>query len=144
MADGTTSNIENIMVGDSILSVNIATMKIEKDIVDKIESPMNEFLVVLQFQNSISNTNTLDHPYFVKNKGLCSYSPEMTLRKYGIAAKQLEEGDVCFIEKNGELAEIRLLSMHRKEKKQIRTYNLSSVRKNHNFFANGILVHNKR
>ena len=56
----------------------------------------------------------------------------------------LEIGDVAlsFDPCSKQVKEIKLLS-HQKVVNEVMTYNLSKINNNHNFFANGILVHNK-
>ena len=56
----------------------------------------------------------------------------MRLKKEDIAMKI--EGDIL---KEVEIKQIRII------KKKQKTFNLSNVKDNHDFFANGILVHNK-
>jgi hypothetical protein len=143
MYDGNLKNIENIKIGDKVLSYNLKTKQTEISVVEELENPIHEFFVKLNFEKNIENINTLDHPYHVKDKGWSSYDPQATKHKYGLDVKKMNVGDtVLFYKKGKNLQEIRLL-----EEKFIdqihQTYNLSKVSENHNFFANGILVHNK-
>ena len=89
-----------------------------------------------------SNTNTFDHPYYVKGKGWSSYGPELTKKRYGIDAKLIEVGDKCLVYEKGQLTEISVTSLTERAG-DVGTYNLTDVSNNHNFFANGVLVHNK-
>ncbi|RTY83030.1 hypothetical protein EKL97_05640 [Flavobacterium sp. LS1P28] len=144
MSNGNTTTIENVKVGDSILTYNIERQKIEIANVEKIVTPIHSEFVELSFDNSITNTNTLDHPYYVKNKGWCSYDPELTLSNYGLHVKRYKEGDIVlhYDETKKTTHEIRIKKLKLISKEQ-KTYNLQKVSKNHDFFANGILVHNK-
>merc|ERR1719391_620399 len=38
---------------------------------------------------------SLDHPFFVKDKGWCSARPRQTLERYGIPCGDLATGDIC-------------------------------------------------
>lgn len=143
MSDGTLKKIEEVSLGDSILTYNTDKNKIEIGNVEAIVTPLHSKLIELQFENN-SNTNTLDHPYYVKNKGWCSYDPKLTLTNYGLKVKKYKIGDIVLqydnIKKKINEIHIKNLILINREQK---TYNLQKVSKNHDFFANGILVHNK-
>jgi hypothetical protein len=141
MSDETTKNIEDVKVGDYVKTVNIENMKIEDKQVLEITSPIHSDMIKIKFETT-ENKNTFDHPYFVKEKGLASYKPDLTLQRYGIKAEQLEIGDIVYKNVNGKLIEEKILKIT-EEIKEVQTYNLINVEDNHNFFANGILVHNK-
>lgn len=88
-------------------------------------------------------TSDLMHLYFVKDKGWASYNPALTKKNYNLVVNQLEENDICYILDNmNQIKEIEIQKISLLYKKE-KTYNLSKVENNHNFFANGILVHNK-
>lgn len=144
MADGTLKKIENVDVDDKILTYNIDTNEIEIGSVEKIVTPIHSELIELEFDDNITNTNTLDHPYYVKNKGWCSYDPNLTMLNYGLKVSQYTVGDVViqYNTSNKKTNEIHIKNLRYINKEQ-KTYNLQRVSKNHNFFANGILVHNK-
>lgn len=95
-------SIEKIHAGDTILSVNTETMKIELDIVRQIDSIKHSEIVHISFKDNTENYNTFDHPYYVKNKGWCSFMPLQTEQKYDIKTKQLLIGDTCLKYKNKE------------------------------------------
>ena len=143
LSDGTERNIENIKIGDKILSYNLETKQSEEDIVDRIDSPIHNNMIVVKWEHT-TNTNTFDHPYYsvVKNDWV-SYKPELTLINYDIDIQQLVVGDIgLFINENGDIIESKLLSVE-EINETTKTYNLTIVRNNNNYFANGMLVHNK-
>ena len=161
MADGTDKNIENVRVGDKILSYNFNSEKVEEDIVERTDHPTHDDLVTIETEHS-TNTNTHDHPYFsVLKNSWVSYKPELTKDRYinnGAWGPAFEEdeidaiqignpqspvGDIAlYIDEDGNLKESKFLSI--KENNQTtKTYNLTRIKNNHNFFANGLLVHNK-
>jgi YD repeat-containing protein len=143
MADGTTKAIENVAVGEKVLTYNITKRLVETGIVQEVTVTVHTELVTIAFNNHTSNTNTPDHPYFVKSKGWCSYNPEKTKLNYGLNASKLEIGDlVLHIIANNKLEAVIIKKISPISKKQ-KTYNLHKVSKNHDYFANGILVHNK-
>ncbi len=55
----------------------------------------------------------------------------------------MEIGDVCFFYTEEGLKEIKVMKIETISE-NITVYNLSDVANNHNFFANGVLVHNKK
>jgi len=134
--------IEKLREGDTILSVNMKSMIVEEDIVQQINSPKHNNLIKLIFSDSTTIFNTSDHPYFVKGKGWCSFKPKETLQKYKLNTKQLEEGDMCLKFLNSKLREVQLKSII-EIKGEFQTYNLTLLKKNNNYFANGILVGNE-
>jgi hypothetical protein len=131
--------IEQINTGDTVLSLNTQTMKIEKDIVRQIDSVKHSDIVHISFSDLTSNDNTSDHPYYVKNKGWCSYKPSLTQQKYNIAAKQLLIGDTCLKLKSNRLIEIQVRDIIEKPG-SVMSYNLSRLERNNSYFANGVLV----
>ncbi len=100
MADRTIENIENLNVGDTILNYNFDKKKFEKNRILKIEKAQENNLIEIVFENYIIIVSTEDHPYYVKDKGLCSFNPVLTFNKYGIKTKKLEVYDYCFFVKN--------------------------------------------
>jgi RHS repeat-associated protein len=144
MSDGVLKNIEDVRVGDIVKTYNFELEKVENNEVLKTISPVQDKLIKISLQNSIVNINTVDHPYFVKGKGWCSYKPIDTKKRYNFDVKQLEKNDTCYLLNGGdEIVEIKIINIESTNREE-RTYNLSEVKNNHNFFANGILVHNKQ
>jgi|NGEPerStandDraft_6_1074524.scaffolds.fasta_scaffold07169_3 hypothetical protein len=134
-----TKSIEKIQREDTILSFNLETKKTEKDIVVQIDSVKHNDIVRISFNDLTENENTFDHPYYVKNKGWCSFRPSQTLRNYNLVTKQLAIGDTCFKYKNNQLTEVQIKNMTEKAG-AVMTYNISRLEKNKTYFANGILV----
>jgi hypothetical protein len=132
-------SIEKMKPGDRILSFNQNTMNIEEDIVKQIDSVKHSDIVKISFNDMTANNNTFDHPYYVKNKGWCSYKPALTLQKYNIRSKQLQIGDTSYKYKDRQLVEVRIKNMTEKPG-EVMTYNISRLERNKSYFANGILV----
>jgi hypothetical protein len=61
------------------------------------------------------------------------------LRKYDIITKKLQPGDICFKTVNNKLIEVKIKYIIEKSG-EVMTYNVSRLKKNKNYFANGILV----
>ena len=142
MADGSVKNIEDVKVGDFVKTFNFEKGIVEAKPVLELSSPVHDSMIVLEFEKT-KNKNTFDHPYYAKGKGWVSYKPSLTNERYGLKAGLLEVGDIFYrIDGSGILAEEKLLNIT-EEKGKVQTYNLHNILDNHNFFANGILVHNK-
>ena len=140
--DGSIKPIDKIRIDDKILSINLSTMELEEDIVQKVDSVIHNDMVTIVFNDMTTNSNTSDHPYLVKGKGWSSFKPKITLDKYKIRTSQLQIGDTCFKYKNDKLEEVYIKSITEKTESRI-TYNISSLKKNKSYFANGILVSNE-
>jgi hypothetical protein len=136
-------SIKKIKTGDKILSLNLETMKIENDIVKQIDSVKHSNIIHVSFNDRTENYNTADHPYYVKNKGWCSYQPSQTFQKYNLKTKQLLVGDTCLKIMDNKLVEVRIKKISDKPG-EVMTYNISRLGKNKSYFANGILVSNEQ
>jgi len=134
--------IEKVKLNDTILSANINTSLTEEVIVQKIDSIYHNNMAQLLFSDSTINDNTIDHPYFVKDKGWCSCEPSETFQNYNIKAKQFQPGDICYKYLNNSLKEVVLKTITKNPGK-VMTYNISRLTKNKSYFANGILVSNE-
>ena len=141
MRNDATKNIEDIDVGDIVKSWNEITNKVEDSKVVKLIQPVHDDMLVIRFSNDVVNENTFDHPYYVKDKGWCSYSPTLTKERYDIDANLLEIGDVCYYNKGGKLEEVEIIFI-KENWGEVQTY-IFELDNNYTFFANGILTHNK-
>jgi intein/homing endonuclease len=139
MADNTTKNIEDIEVGDMVLSLNEETLELESKMVFDIDTPIHADLVTYELEDGTKITSTTDHPYYTHDLELVSFNPDLTNEEYDLHKEvfEIKVGDVLRKGEYGsEIVDIKL----RDEERQ--TF-IISVEDNHNFFANGILVHNK-
>ena len=161
---GGTKKIEDVKVGDEVFTynhdgehrelkkVNSVMVKENQTVVKYILSPKVKDFRDLHYSNSIFSSNdllsdedrieiqaTLDHPLYVIDKGYCSYSPEQTKDDSGHIVQKIEVGDsVLNASGNGMcITHIEVLE----EKKTV--YNLDDIQDNHNFYANGLLAHNR-
>jgi hypothetical protein len=124
MGDGSYRNIEDIRAGDTIISFNVDTGEQEQDHVTRtfahpVESAGDYYLVI----NGDLRV-TPNHPIFSNGAW--------------VRAESLAIGDLLFTE-NGELVAVVSIDQ---VFDQVPTYNLE-VESNHNYFAEGFLVHNK-
>lgn len=144
MANGNKKNIEDIVIGDKILSVNIEKMIIEVDTVIDIPNTMQEYSEIkAEFSNGIVNYFSPAHPFWVKDKGWAVFDIEEGKTELEFAVSKLERGDIVLFLDNGNLIEVSITELG-PTGKTVEMFNVEFVKKNHTFFANGILVHNKR
>jgi hypothetical protein len=135
--------IEKIEPGDKIISLNLKSMKIENDIVEQIDSIKHGDIVRISFNDRTAIESTYDHPYYVKNKGWCSYKQSLTFQHYNLETKQLLIGDTCLKYKDNSLIEVRINKIT-ETPGEVMTYNISRLKVNKTYFTNGILVSNEQ
>ena len=141
MEDGSEKNIEDVELGDVVLSFNEETQIIEPKKVINLNSPIHNDLIQYTLSSGTTITSTFDHPYYVNGLEIASYKPELTNSRYDIGrnVNQIKVGDVVRFKDGGfhsidNIEELPLVDTQ--------TY-IVTVEDNHNFYANGILVHNK-
>jgi hypothetical protein len=141
MENGSEKNIEDVVIGDVVLSYNEDGRCIEPKKVIKLESPIHDDLVEYTLSNGTTITSTFDHPYYVNGLQLASYKPNWTNSRYDLPSNVIEikVGDLLNLV-NNEVVEI--VSIKELDRVDTQTY-IFSVDDNRNFYANGILVHNK-
>lgn len=141
LGDGDVKPIEDIQIGDEVLSFNEETKKSEVKKVVAVNSPIHNDIVTYSFSNGSTVSCTYDHPIYTSGYKLKSYSPEKTNHIYelGSNVENIQEGDSVF-NLNGYTSTVE--SIRTDDSKAIQTY-IFTVEDNHNFYANGILVHNK-
>lgn len=145
MADGSYKNIEDIKIGEMILSFNEQTQQCEKNRVLKLESPIREGYYELYHNNNLLVKVTNEHPFYTKKPdgSICwsSIQPDITKQYHSYLnnVQKLNLGDQIYCE-NEKWIEITSWEYITGE---IQTYNLKTIENTHTFFANGLLVHNK-
>ena len=141
MVDGSEKNIEDVVVGEEVLSYNEEVGVIEAKKVIKLNSPIHDDLVEYTLSNGIKITSTYDHPYYVNGLHLASHQPNWTNERYDLPNKvvKIKVGDFVNLA-NKETVEI--ISIVELDRVDTQTY-IISIEDNRNFYANQILVHNK-
>ena len=138
-------NIENIKVGDMVLSYDLSTMKTQPAQVIDTMSPIHDDIVEFVFANGTRTKHTLDHAYYVVDKGWSSYTPDLTRLRYSDKSPDLsrcvniEVGDLLISDTG---CSVELVAINIMESEPTTTYNIV-VDNNSNYFADGILVHNE-
>ena len=138
MSDYTYKNIEDVRVGDFVITFNEEKKNKEINKVLLKYAPIRSDLVKIYLEDNTEITSTVEHPFFVVNKGWSSYNKYLAKEYHSLDVSTLEIGDLLirFDDKMLKVTNIELLDMSAK------TYNFA-VEGNNNYYANNVLVHNK-
>lgn len=142
MADGTQKQIKDVVVGDKVLSYNTETHKLEITTVETLIHVKRTELVYISFADGSQIKITPDHPMF-SERGWIVYSPEKGQRAYPDIELQetgTQIGDMIF--SLSLLFDKEIVNMEYVVCEEIDTYTFTT-KDNHNYFAQGVLVHNK-
>ena len=147
MADGSFKNIEEVQIGDEVITLNEETKLNEVKKVINTKSPIHNDLVKYTLSNGIEVTSTFDHPFYVNKMELASHAPNLTNERYqlGVTVRKIETGDFVYMipKDNGiGMHEVAIEKIEPQPLVDTQTY-IFTVEDNHNFYANGILTHNK-
>lgn len=126
LIDGSSKPIEEMLIGDKVLSINENSEIVENTITNIISLTVSD-IILLKINNTIEITTTEDHPFFVGDK----YVKAGNL-KVGNKLKQIF---------NGVLYSVALNDVKHLTQDTI-VYNITTD-PDHTFFANNVLVHNK-
>ncbi len=140
MSDGGIKNIEDVLIGESILTYNVETSVYEPGVVSSIEAPIKDDIIEFILSNGTVINATTEHPFWVIDKGWSSYSPARTMLDHQMEVSKIENGDLLL---DNEGNEVILLNMNEGKSELQKVYNIIMSEGNHTYFANGILVHNK-
>ena len=144
MADQSEKNIENVKIGDKVVSKNLETGMLDKSVVGEIESPRRNAYYILNDKLRV----TSEHPLFIKKGsgfiGWGSFDPEASyedhnLKYLNLEIKKIELGD--YLQRYDNTWE-RVNSFIFVEE-NVQTYNLVGLIPYSNYFADGFLAHNK-
>jgi hypothetical protein len=139
MGDYTEKNIEDIIIGDYIISYNLNKSIDEVDVVESVTFREVSMTITYMFDDNTILESTVDHPIYVKDRGWSSYDNKLSNCMYNIGnVAKIDVGD--FVKTINGYTKIRNIIKNDKNKM---VYNLSKIRQNSNFFANKILVHNR-
>jgi len=138
MADGSEKNIEEVKVGDIILSkIGSQVRSVE---VLRTEAPMSDGYYIIRLKDGTKLRLTDEHPVYSRGKNWedwASIEPKATLEYSKFSVKRLEAGAEVF-SLNGWIGIEAIDFVPGK----IKTFNLNEVEGNV-FFADGVMVHNK-
>ena len=140
MADGTTKNIEEIAVGDEVISLNEETGEfISQRVTRTVVKHNSDDLVYVNLSNGTRIGMRAYHP-LLTTEGWKSLRPELaeTMMEAGMKVEMIEVGDTLIgYEENVTIVSIET----RPEIENYDTYNFS-VEGFHNYIVNGVVAHN--
>ncbi|MFH1802337.1 MAG: 6-bladed beta-propeller [archaeon] len=139
MADGTEKAIEGIGVGEMVLSYNEDSGDLEGSVVFETEHPLRDHLCEVDFADGSKFKLTDEHPVYTTD-GWKSIDPLKTSKENSVLrVGKLEEGDLVIF------AGKRVKGVGGVDcwEETVQTYNLKEVVPNNDYFAEGVLVHNK-
>lgn len=142
MHDGTTKNIEDVVEGDVVFTHNFETGDIDANYVKAVFSKKVDKVAKIVYGNEGNTiTCTLDHPLYVREKGWCAVDDALSNSKYTLESPvgKLEVGNELLLK---DKVAVSVMSIHIIEE-ETTVYNLQEVENNNNYFANGVLVHNR-
>jgi hypothetical protein len=123
--DGSDVAIEEVKIGDEILTYNEELGKNEKGIVGDLKKHTVDSVIRLTLDNENIILTTSEHPFYVEGKW--------------ITASKLQPLDVC-LKSDGSESIISTVDVLEESHE---VFNLLNVEPTHTFYVNGILVHNK-
>ena len=140
LGSGDLKNIENVIEGDEVLTFNFDKDTIETNNVNNVYSKKVDKTVKYVFDNGTELQSTVDHPIYVIGKGWSSFENETSNKLYDIGGvSKIEIGDEVKLDDTS----TKVVSTELIEAEEV-VYNLRDIENNHNFFANGALVHNRK
>lgn len=143
MADLTEKNIEEIKIGELVLSVNENNFSIEPDTVKIVTFFKSKKIIKMQLQNGVEIEFTEDHPFWIDGKGWSVFSVNAAkANKIKMEVSKIEKGDFVIVFSNGKLEKVKIMKLFDTGGSKD-VYNLHDVSKNSTFFANKTLVHNR-
>lgn len=142
LGNGSFKNIEDINIGEKILSYDEDNKKYEIEKVLELESPIRNHYYTMTFDDFSYLKLTDEHPIYSMINGKlvwAAINPKNTLKYDNMNIEKLSIGDKVFTDKKDFKRIISLI----KHGGSVLTYNLKSISNTHTFFTNDILVHNK-
>ncbi len=140
MADGSKKEIQEVEIGDEVLTYDTKTGEQKQGKVTKLENPIDKLYSI----NEGMIETTADHPFYTKKDGekvWAALDKELTLKRmpYLYFVKELEVGDKILTQENEWITVRNIKEMQGNHS----VYNLLGITNNPNFYVNGLLVHNR-
>ena len=141
LPNGKYKNIEDLLIGDKIISYDKTIDDFIITTIEDIESVRHHSLVKYTFENGAEITATQDHPFLLKDKGWASLKPENSKQYKGFdIISLLEINDIFWFSNNDkELTALKLINIDLIPDEQ-ETYTISKTSLGDNFIANGFIV----
>lgn len=129
--------VKDLKIGDIILSLNERTGEIENTTVTRVLETQNSVIYTINFDDGTYLNITGSHPMLTERGWVCAESTFGNSHNVTIESVVLKLGDKVKTESGWK----KVVSITQKYNSET-LYNIS-VDNNHNYFANGVLLHNK-
>jgi hypothetical protein len=141
MADGTLKNIEDLVLGDKILTYCDEKNSFSISTIEKLEKIRHINLVKYIFENGVEIITTQDHPFKIESKEWASFKPEKSKQYEGFEKiTQINISDnFLFLNTTSDLTTVKLIKIQVLKDIQ-ETYTISILDSGDNFIANGFIV----
>ena len=127
--------IQDIKVGDSVLSYNEKTKKFENAQVLGVDSVFHENLIEITFDDSTKIISTEDHPY-LSSHGWVAFDIKKAER-YNVTLSAPLRINTTILDLNGHNKSVKSI---KKLKRNVMTYTITRLSKNMSFVANDVIV----
>jgi hypothetical protein len=138
MADGSQKPIEQIAIGDKILSYNFLTQQVEPADVLEVAGSKHHNLVEYDF-GDIVLTGTDDHPIYTTHHGWASINPIHSLQYLEQVHQLSIDHEVLGLSAGQQVKHLKLMNFKKIDSCQW-TYTITKLSKNNSFFVEGVLV----
>lgn len=136
MADHTQKPIEDVLVGEQVLSYHQPTDSYVAATIQELASPTHDALITVSLSDGSTITCTRDHPLLSFSGDWLSYTPEKTQIAYQFDnVKQLKEGSIVQTISGA----VKILNIQETNTAQ-QTYTIVKLDNANTFMANGIVV----
>ena len=150
LADGSHAPIEHCMLGQIVMTWNENTKLLEPKPISLIMQPRTESIYDVELSDGRILQVTDSHPIMLANGEWGAFDVEKCVREHdwmeGINSHEIKVGDNLFSMTDAIMFdredEVGLEVVSIDENQEMTVHNLSGIEENHNFFANGMLVHN--
>lgn len=142
MADFTLKNIEELKMGDEILTYDRKTPQISSVRIKEMASAIHHQLIEYSFEDGRKIIATDDHPFLLSEKSWSSFNPTKSIQYKGFQnINKIKEGDLfIFWDKANEIKSVRLEKIIKINEPQ-ETYTITELELGKNsFIANGFIV----
>ena len=136
MADGRTQPIQNVAVGELVQTFNLVTQLYEPKQVEYVMTPKEDVVWEIRFRDGKVLKTTDAHPLLGADGKWWAIDAVKALEEHKVDCQQLKVGDKLL----SNYSHIEILSIQELDRQTV--YNLSEVVDNHNFIADGFVVHN--
>jgi len=143
LADGSSKDVARVQVGDAVTSWDFEQKRQCAEVVLDVMPPRNESIVEIRVMSDGSaNISTIrctaSHPFWVPGRGWASVDPELGSEAAGVPTVALLPGDRLLTRSGGAAVVAGIVVLDDVEE----VYNFH-VNRTNNYFAAGVLAHNK-